>query len=167
MPKLPSGLELLLDMSEIMEPDLNWFRAPQGHFWYWRAADENPPPFAPDDDYLRQPQSAPVPSSREDMKKFVRVIVKEPDGGYFWEGDYLAEFPFVRDLAKEDLEAWRAWLDRPQLNAFLDQGIEKCRLQAEINQGATGVAVMQDAIENESGRVTGLKVIDNPLKSSH
>jgi len=43
----------------------------------------------------------------------------------------------------------------------------ECRLQAEINQDATGVAVMQDAIENESWRVTGLKVIDNPLKSSH
>ena len=167
MPKLPSGLELLLDISDIMEPDLNWFKAPDGHFWYWRAADENPPPFTAKDELYRQPQSAPVPLTRDEMKKFVRVIVKEPDGDYFWEGDYLAEFPFFRSLSLEDLAVWNKWLDRPELHDFLDKGIQKCRIQSEINKDASGWAVIRNGIENESGEIVGDKIIENPTKNPH
>lgn len=167
MPILPSGLELLLDVSEIMEPDLNWFKAPVGHFWYWRAADENPPPFKAEDQLYRQPQSAPVPKNREEMKKFVRVIVKEPGGIYFWEGDFLAEFPFFRCLSSEDLVAWNQWLDRPELDDFLDKGIKKCQIQAEINKDASGWTLISDCKENENGVMVGDKVIENPTKNPH
>ena len=167
MPVLPSGLELLLDISEIMEPDLNWFKAPDGHFWYWRAADENPPLFKAEDQLYRQPQSAPVPGTRDEMKKFVRVIVKEPDGIHFWEGDYLAEFPFFRQLSEEDLLAWNEWLDRPELGEFLDRGIAKCQTQSEINKEASGWAVIRNGEENDEGHIIGDKEIKNPLKDSH
>ena len=101
------------------------------------------------------------------MTKFVRVIIKEAEGSYFWEGDYLAEFPFFRSLSTEDLDAWKKWLGRSRLNDFLDRAIEKCKTQAEINKDAYGYAVVSNAIEADDGQISGEKVIQNPLKGSH
>ena len=101
------------------------------------------------------------------MKKFVRVIVKEPDGIHFWEGDYLAEFPFFRQLSVEDLLVWNEWLDRPELDEFLDGGIAKCQTQSEINKEASGWAVIRNGEENDDGHIIGDKEIKNPLKNSH
>ena len=163
MPTLPSGLYLAIDRQHIMEPDRNWFRAPDNHFWYWSPAPENPPPFKPTDMWEAIPQNAPIPSSREEMSQFIHVVIGLPDGKLFWQGDFLSDFPFFMNLDEADLNAWRQWVASEPVQKFLDDAIIQCKMQAEINKEATGWAVMQSHEPDEHG-INAHKVIDNPLR---
>ncbi len=169
MPVLPSGLSLALYKDHIMEPDLNWFKAPEGHFWFWEPDETSIPPFLPEDEVMRKPATAPVPTSREEMASFIQVLFHLDDGRYYWRGETLDLFPLYGSLSDEDMAAWKAWLDTDQVKDFLDQAIMDCRMQAEINKDAIGWAVIKGVTasdDNEDTYKGGYKVIDNPLKDA-
>lgn len=110
MPVLPSGLKLALLIDHIMEPDRNWFKAPANSFWLWVPAEENPPPFSPEQVWEQVPQTAPIPSSREMMEKYVRVCIGLENGMMYWRGEMLSEFPKYGTLSEQDSIEWREWL---------------------------------------------------------
>ena len=173
MPTLPSGLKLALLIDHIMEPDLNWFRAPEGHFWY-EVPDlaVNAPPFAPDQESLQQYVTAPVPRTVDEVKAFVRVCIGLPNGMMYWRGETLADFPRYGHLSAEDLAAWQQWASSEPVTRFLESAIAKCATQAEINREARGYAKVQVSDRNCAGArddeyISGVKVIDNPIKDSH
>ena len=165
MPTLPSGIELALLTDHIMEPDRNWFKAPEGHFWYWTPADENPPPFNPDQEWEGIPTTAPVPTCREEMAQYIRVCIGLDNGMMYWRGDMLADFPLYGELSEDDLGAWNDWVNTTQVRDFLDSTIIKCQTQAVINKEASGSPVIQSVEGGIDGEIIGAKVIDNPLKN--
>ena len=167
MPVLPSGLKLALLIDHIMEPDRNWFKAPENHFWLWTPAKENRPPFSPDQVWEQVPETAPIPSSREMMEKYVRVCIGLENGMMYWRGEMLSEFPKYGALSEEDSIEWRKWLETEKVGDFLDHAIEKCKIQAAINQDATGYVVLTDVEDGEDGTHVGNHVVDNPLKNSN
>ena len=168
MPQLPSGLELSLMTFHIMEPDRNWFRAPPRHFWCWVPdPEEKQPPFGPDDRWVGKPMTAPVPSCRKEMERFVRLGIGCADGKYYWRGEYLVDLPKYGCLSAADNAAWRAWLSLDKTKGFLDRAIRKCQTQSEVNREARGFAVIQGVGETASGEVVGSKVIDDPTRSPH
>lgn len=167
MPTLPSGIYLALTIDHIMEPDRNWFRAPGGHFWYWTPAPEYSPPFFPDQVWEGMPKTAPIPTSREEAAKFIRVCIGLSNGKMYWRGETLADFPLYSSLSDMDLRAWNDWVATDKVLGFIDSTIIKCQTQAAINLEASGVAIIQGAGENEDGKIQGYKVIDNPVKGSH
>lgn len=142
MPRLPSGLTLALARDAIIEHSENWFSCPEGHFWFWTAAPEmGPPPYDPHAEIMTMPEHAPAPTSREEMGRFIRVMEMRSDGIYAWRGEWLADFPKYRTLDTADANAWKAWLDRPQNQVFLDEAIERCRHMSESARTATGYVV--------------------------
>lgn len=167
MPTLPSGLKLGLMINHIMEPDRNWFRAPEGHFWYWQPVPEISPPFVPGQELRSRPATAPVPTSRETVAKHIRVGIGREGGRFYWRGETLSEFPQYGSLSEEDAIKWQKWLEIESIQEFMDSVINKCQIQAEINKDATGYAMVTDAIKNDRGSVVGNKVIDDPTKGSH
>ena len=168
MPKLPSGLQLAISKEHILEPDINWFHAPDGHFWYWIPAEEDPPPFGPYHEQIRQPKHAPVPQSKEEMSKFIQVLIMRDDGMYYWLGDYMYEFPFLmKSLSKEDQVAWKKWLDTDPVQAFLDTAIQECQTQSIINKDATGSVTGVVPNDSDSDWINIEHVVNNPLKGKH
>lgn len=141
MPTLPSGLKLMIDRGHILEPKKEWFETPENHFWYWSPAPENLPPFTKDDVWEAELASAPVPTSREEMTGYIRVCIGTDDGMAFWRGEMISDFPKYEKLSEEDLLAWKDWLVMQRTIDFVDETIEKCREQAEVNKTATGYAV--------------------------
>ena len=163
---LPSGLKLSISKGHILQPDINWFRAPDGHFWYWNPAPENPPPFTPYQVWMRQSDHAPVPQSKEEMSKFILVLIMRDDGKYYWQGDYLYEFPFFMvGLSKEDLRAWEEWVITEPVQQFLDTAIKECQIQSEINKGATGQFSMNVPVDSNGEWVDVEYVVDNPFRN--
>lgn len=163
---LPSGLVIALSRRHIMEPDKNWFRAPDDHFWYWTPAPDNQPPFRPTDVWEAMPKNMPVPTSREEMAKYIHVVLGLPDGMMYWQGDFLSDFPYFMQLDETDLVAWREWANSDHVKTFLDETIQKCQAQAAINKECIGHAVLRVDKSNRHEN-SGHKVIDNPLKGSH
>lgn len=161
MPTLPSGLYLAVYKDHILPPDTNWFKAPEGHFWYWTPAPEFPPPFKPEDVSEAVPASAPLPKTREEMAKFVRVVIGLPDGKVYWQGDFLSDFPFFMTLSDEDKQAWDEWVATEAVQEFLDHGIQQCAMQAAINKDAQGYVVTQSDDSD-----TQWKKVINPLDDS-
>jgi hypothetical protein len=67
MPTLPSGRVLALSMNHILDPGVQMFSCPEGHYWYQepdRAL--NAPPFQRDMDVL-------YPTTREEAPKILHV----------------------------------------------------------------------------------------------
>ena len=164
---LPSGLTLMLDGSHIMEPDRNWFTAPDNYFWYMTPAEETLPPFTRDDSFFRRPETAPVPQSSEGVELYIAVVIGLTDGMVYWRGDMLSGFPKYGMLSKEDDDVWREWLNTNEVKEFLDRMVIRCQTQAEVNKEAIGYAVMTNISENKDGEQVGSKYIDNPLKNSN
>jgi hypothetical protein len=145
MPELPSGLQLAISRDALFDHGGNWFTCPDGHFWFWVPAPEmGPPPFDLDAEIMQQAQHAPIPSSREEAKQYLRVLEMRPDGKYSWRGEWLSLFPRYTDLDDRDLAAWNEWINRPQTEQFLDATIEECRRLAEVSKNAKGYAVIQE-----------------------
>lgn len=173
MPTLPSGLKLALLIDHIMEPDRNWFRAPEGHFWYCVPdLAVNAPPFGPEDEGIQKYVTAPVPRTIEEVKQFVRVCLGLPNGLMYWRGETLADFPKYGVLLEEDIRIWQEWLATDAVNRFLGSAIAKCATQAEVNKDATGFAVFRRRNDSEHSKQDAEytrveKVIDNPLKRAH
>ena len=167
MPELPSGLKLALLIDHIMEPDLNWFKAREGHFWLWVPAPEYPPPFSPSQVWEQFPDTAPVPTTREMVAKYIRVCIGLESGMMYWRGEMLSDFPKYGSLSEEDFVEWSNWLDTQPVKEFLDSAITKCKMQVEVNKDAIGYAVVSDAKESDDGSLRGSKVIDDPTTRSH
>jgi len=169
MPILSSGLNVYLSINNIMEPNLNWFKAPDGHFWYQAPHKDQPPPYKEEgfDKVGFGFSHAPVPQTREEMKEFVNVCFLGKDEKIWWQGDYLSDFPFFATLDKQDLNDWHKWLEENEneLNDFLDEGLRRCATQAEIMKDAQGYAVVttEKDPDDDSNNTKYLRV-DNPLE---
>jgi len=161
---LPSGIELGLYIGHILEPDRNWFKAPEGHFWYGVPdLEANQPPFGPDDEWLQKYETAPVPKSRVEAEQYARVCIATADGMMFWRGETLSEFPKYGPLGKEDMKAWLEWLATDTVQNFLDKAIVRAATQAEINKEARDFVVFR--VQREEGDwLIGQKIIDNPTR---
>jgi hypothetical protein len=171
MPILPSGLSLGITRDVLIEHSENWFSCPDGHFWYWTPSPEaGSPPFDLSLSVETIPQHAPVPTSREEVKAFIRVVeINENDGSptrvlASWRGEYLSSFPLYTELEEDDLEAWRAWVDELKQHQFLDDTLAECRRMAEICRGVSRYAMVEGAGEpDENGFIEGnLKLDDDP-----
>ena len=93
MPELPSGLNLAITRGALFDHGGNWFKCPDGHFWYWTPAPEmGPPPYDINDEGSSIAQHAPVPTSREEAKRFIQVAELNDSGMYAWRGELLFLF---------------------------------------------------------------------------
>ncbi len=146
MPQLPSGLKIAISRHAILEPNREFFRCPEGHFWY-QTPDLviNRPPFPRGAQIVMDFVHAPVPASRDEVKQYIHVLVGGDDGRFHWEGQLLSEFPRPGQLDDADREAWERWLASDTQQQFLDETIEACRVQAEANRENEGwVKVVAD-----------------------
>jgi len=124
VPRLPSGLDLILSCDALIEPDVSWFDCPRGHFWYWTEAERIGSARGPN--IFQIPTFAKAPDTRADVRRFIRVLELDEDGKYQWRGEWLVDFPRYLPLDRPDLIAWRAWIDGPEAQRFMDQAIERC-----------------------------------------
>jgi len=147
MPKLPSGIELAISKDALFDHGGNWFNCPDGHFWHWFPDSEmGDPPFDTNNEILLIAQHEPVPKDREEAKRFVHVLeINSDQENYHWRGEWLAWFPRYTELKAGDLTAWIAWLDTPNVAAFLDNVIEECERLAEVSRHASGYAHLHNA----------------------
>ncbi len=164
---LPSGILIGSSALHIMEPDRNWVRAPENHFWH-SIPDEDisPPPYTRDDTIMMQYVHAPIPESRDEMARYVHVTFGLPDGMMYWRGDLLSDFPRYGTLDAADYAAWETWKASDEVQAFLDHVIVHCKMQATINREARDYLLII-VTHTEDGLTHGTRVIDNPLKGSH
>ena len=150
-------MKIALLMDHIMEPDINWFKAPEGHFWFWTPADENPPPFKPEDESENVPTTAPVPDTIESMSNYIRVCIGLDNGMMYWRGEMVSDFPKYGTLSDEDNIFWQEWLKSDAVVNFLNSAILKCKTQSDVNKQATGYAVIQSNGEQDGDQVIGKK----------
>lgn len=144
MPVLPSGLELAISRHALFDHGGNWFTCPDGHFWYWAPAPEmGPPPFDLWQQIDLEARHAPVPTNRDEVKRFLRVLEMRSDGMFSWRGEWLSLFPRYTNMDDHDLAAWHDWLQRPETDIFFDETIEMCKRLAEISRKASGLAVFE------------------------
>ena len=142
MPTLPSGKQFAVSRDCIKDLGANWFNCPEGHFWYETPdCAINPPPYKKGTEILSDFKHAPVPESREEVKRYIKVLFLFDEGKqFYWRGDWLTDFPKPGDLNEEDLAAWNEWLDTPDISQFLDETIEVCRQKAEKAKQSVGSA---------------------------
>ena len=145
MPTLPSGRQVAISSSPAHMPVTAQYACPEGHFWYWTPdLAINPPPYGPDQkDLAIQLVHAPVPESREEAARYVRVMYYEPDGSYYWPGEWLAEFKQPESWDDADWAAWQDWLGTPRVGEYLDRVIETCRAKSEGKPGAGQLALIE------------------------
>ncbi len=157
MPELPSGLNLAVSRDALFDHGGNWTNCPDGHFWFWVPAPEmGPPPFDLNRDIDTIAQHAPVPTNREEMKHFIRVLEINDKGLYSSRGEWLSLFPRYTELDEADLVAWNEWINLPEIDQFLDEAIAECERLAEVSRHASGFAVIEKVGEpDENGFVRG------------
>lgn len=143
MPTLPSGLTIGIGHQAIpksVSPD--WFKCPAGHFWYKRPdISITPPPYDGTTEILEDWVHARVPEAIDEVKQYLYVLYRQPDGKFQWHGEWLNEFPQPGQLSEEDEEDWSAWISCELALRFLRNAIDVCRQQAETNQMCSGMAV--------------------------
>lgn len=105
MPQLPSGLTLGVGCQAIPEElGANWFKCPEGHFWYKRPDEKiTPPPYDGTTEILEDWVHAPVPTTTEEVKQYVYVLYRCSDGRFQWRGEWLCDFPKEKQLDAADL----------------------------------------------------------------
>jgi hypothetical protein len=150
MPELPSGLNLAITRGALFDHGGNWFECPDGHFWYWTPAPEmGPPPYDINGEGSNVAEHAPVPTTREEAKRFIQVAELNDNGMYAWRGELLYLFPRYTELDDEDLAAWNAWINRPEIDQFIDDFIIECQRLAEVSRHVRGYAVIEGTGEPE------------------
>jgi hypothetical protein len=150
MPQLPSGLTLALSRDALFDHRGNWFKCPEGHFWYLLPSPEmGTAPYDPDRELRQIAKPAAAPRDREEAKRFVRVLEMRSDGGYGWRGEWLHLFPRFTELHNGDLTAWNAWISSPEVDRFLDDVIAECARLAEVSRRAHGYAVVAGSGERD------------------
>lgn len=144
MPKLPSGKRLAIAGDAILVHNGNWYTCPDEHFWYETPDTKiSPPPYNPDSIIIQDFVHAPVPKSREEAMKYIRVLLTDNDGEYYWRGDWLSDYPKPNDLDRADLKAWNGWLRTKAVAKFIDYVITVCADQAVQNKRNTGMALFR------------------------
>lgn len=157
MPQLPSGLKLAIARTALFDHGGNWFKCPDGHFWYWVADPElGQPPFADDVDLLTVARHAPVPTDRAEAARYITVLEGREDEKYAWRGEWLHDFPAFTNLSSDDRSAWEDWLAKPETQAFIEETIEECQRLAEVSADAKGYPVYENVGEPDgNGRRRG------------
>lgn len=151
MPILPSGLDLAVSSDALIETGTNWFKAPDGHFWFWKIDEElNPPPFELGATIFQEPATALAPKTRQEAMQFIRVLEMCENGKWGWRGEWLSSFPLYTKLDEQDTIAWNEWLARPGITRFIDETIRKCEKLAQIARNAAGYCVLSDAPSGKS-----------------
>lgn len=146
MPELPSGLNFAITRDALFDHGGNWFNCPDGHFWFWVPAPVmGPPPYDINGEVETIAQHAPVPTNREEVKRFINVVEMNDAGLYSWGGEWLSLFPRYIDLDELDLAEWNVWISRPETIAFLDDTILECQRLAASSRRARGYAVVESA----------------------
>ena len=104
MPTLPSGLTIGIGHQAIPKSvGSDWFKCPEGHFWYKRPdISITPPPYDGTTEILEDWVHAPVPESIDEVKQYLYVLYRQPDGKFQWRGEWLIEFPQTGQLSKEE-----------------------------------------------------------------
>jgi hypothetical protein len=164
MPELPSGINLAITRGALFDHGGNWSKCPDGHFWYWVPAPEmGPPPYDINEEGENIAEHAPVPTNREEAKRFIQVAQLNDKGMYAWGGEWLSLFPRYLELDDEDLKFWNAWVNRPEIDQFIDEVIIECQRLEEVSRHARGYAVIEGAGEaDENGWVKGnLRITKN------
>ena len=153
MPKLSSGLCIGISRQRIMEPDLNWFKAPEGHFWYWGEDREEgiSPPDARGEEVPLEARHAPIPTSVDEVKQYVVVFSGPSEDEMYWAGDYLSNFPTYTTVTSEDVEEFAAWIESERVQDSLRLAIEECRAQSVANREASGFVVIDQKVEGQFG----------------
>lgn len=143
MPILPSGLIIGIGYQAIPESvGPNWFKCPEGHFWYKRPdVSISPPPYDGTTQILEDWVHAPVPATVEEVKQYMYVLHRKPNGKWQWQGEWLSEFPKPGQSDPADENAWNDWITSERAMPFLQKAIEVCRHQAELNKDCLGFAV--------------------------
>lgn len=143
MPILPSGLTIGIGYQAIPETvGANWFKCPEGHFWFKRPnVSITPPPYDGTMQILEDWGHALVPQTVDEVKQYMYVLFRRPDGQFQWRGEWLSEFPKPGQLDPMDEEAWNNWITSEKALPFLHKAIEVCRRQAELNKECMGFAV--------------------------
>jgi hypothetical protein len=143
MPMLPSGLTIGIGYPAIPESiGPNWFKCPEGHFWYKRPdVSISPPPYDGSTQIIEGWVLAQVPLTVEEVKQYMYVLYLKPDGQFQWRGEWLSEFPKPGQLDPADEDAWNSWMESEKAVPFLHKAIEVCRRQAEQNKDSVGFAV--------------------------
>lgn len=154
MPTLPSGVTIAIGFPHIPKKlGNNWFSCPPNHFWYKRPdTNTSPPPYDGTNSIIENFVHAPVPTSIEEVKQYLYVMFRRPDGKFQWRGDWLSDFPQPGQLNEEDTCAWMEWLNSASALDYLKEAVAVCTHQAETNQCSTGVAIFQSTARpnNES-----------------
>ena len=147
MPHLPSGMTLGVGHQAIpYDMGLNWFKCPEGHFWYTRPDEKiTPPPYDGTTSILEDWVHAQVPVTTEEAKKYVYVLYMRPDGRFQWRGEWLCDFPHEGQLDAADLQVWNEWMDGEPGQSFLKKVIGICEQQAELNKNCSGFAVFSSS----------------------
>jgi hypothetical protein len=154
MPDLPSGLRLAISRDALFEHGGNSFLCPEGHFWFWIADPEimGDLPFDPDAEIITALRHAAVPKDRDEVKNYIRVFEIGEDDKIIWRGELLAEFPRWTKLDADDLEAWNAWVNTPEIDEFLDEAMEKCQQLAKMSRKASGYMTLRSTPPAQQGR---------------
>lgn len=143
MPILPSGLKLAISRDALFYHGGNWFKCPEGHFWYWTPDLEimGEGPYILGSEILRSAVYAPVPATIEEVKQYIYVLECEQDEKWGWRGEWLDQFPRYRFLSVEDNIAWNDWVASASTQTYLEETIVECQKLAELNQVATGTGM--------------------------
>ena len=146
MPILPSGLALAIGCQAIPEDvGIDWFKCPEGHFWYQRPDEAmTPPPYDENSSVIQDLVHAPIPINTEEVKQYIYVLYRLENGRFLWRGEWLNNFPRFVQMDEVDSAAWQEWLNSEENLDFLRQVIDRCKAQAELNKQCTGVAIFTD-----------------------
>jgi hypothetical protein len=147
MPLLPSGLKFAISRDALFDHGGNWFKCPDGHFWYWAADPEimGPGPYKPGQEIIRSAEHAPAPKTIEEAKKYIYVLESEEDGKWGWRGEWLQQFPSYRTLSAEDVAAWSAWLESSDIQDYLRETVNICQRLADDSRRASGMSVFSSS----------------------
>jgi hypothetical protein len=120
-------------MEAIGTPEQIFNPALHNQFWY-RDIDPTygwlPIPGAP------QPpecwQTAPIPNSRVDAARYVRIMVGETgSNAQEWQGDWFISYSRPHGFSEEDWDACLEFFGSPEALQFLDDVIIRCKKQCE------------------------------------
>ena len=147
MPVLPSGLMLAISRDALFYHGGNWFKCPEGHFWYWIPDPDimGSGPYPPTATILRSAVHAPVPANVEDVKKFIHVLERVQEEKWGWRGEWLDQFPRYQTLTKEDRVAWDEWIGSTSIQSYRQETVVECQKLADLSHASAGMATFRSS----------------------
>ena len=138
MPILPSGLIIGIGYQAIPESvGPNWFKCPEGHFWYKRPdVSISPPPYDGTTQILEDWVHAPVPATVEEVKQYMYVLHRKPNGKWQWQGEWLSEFPKPGQFDPADENAWNDWITSERQCRFYKKQLKSVVIRLNLTRTA-------------------------------